>query len=350
MRVTGFEKEGPILVCLTDDNKNRSYTLNFATGEIKGLDGRTLKTTNAIMEKIQFIKGLKNKTYYFGLYAFTKSSGKSYLSIAESLLSYPDLINDYPKDFHDAITYILEKCEGKLPKGYIKWCKEQNVKIHVISLENFYIHQMLTTWPEQLVKKIDQIKVGGLGIYLVKDTCGDQELCNNLVHILDNSLKRYEINDALNLTRRIISLVRTYPNLRTYLDPTKNLSTVYKILMEAKNKERNKQVKKVEEQLKSLDGVIIDGLMIKIPFNLKDFTDEGEQQHNCVGHYYHNEIAKNKQLIYFLRRPKNPEKSYITCRFEVKTKKTVETRVKNNVQYTNDKLFKKIDKMIKDLL
>ena len=67
-----------------------------------------------------------------------------------------------------------------------------------------------------------------------------------------------------------------------------------------------------------------------MPTTLKELIDEGEQQHNCIGHFYNNSMCKGEDFIYFIRKKNEPEKSYITCHFDVYTKKTVEARYKFN--------------------
>lgn len=90
-----------------------------------------------------------------------------------------------------------------------------------------------------------------------------------------------------------------------------------------------------------------------VPSSLKDFTDEGRQQNNCVGHYYHKSIAEGLNLIYFIRKTNSPDKSYITNRFNIHYQKTTETKKKNNA--TNDdqdalRFICRIDEMIRTLI
>lgn len=75
-----------------------------------------------------------------------------------------------------------------------------------------------------------------------------------------------------------------------------------------------------------------------VPTTLKELIDEGEQQHNCVGSYYNNFMSEGNGFIYFIRKKNEPEKSYITCCFNMHTKETVEARYK-----FNDKVSKEED-------
>lgn len=76
-----------------------------------------------------------------------------------------------------------------------------------------------------------------------------------------------------------------------------------------------------------------------VPTTLKELIDEGEQQHNCVGFYYNDFMSVGNVFIYFIRKKNEPEKSYITCRFDMYTKETVEARYK-----FNDEVSKEEDK------
>ena len=67
-----------------------------------------------------------------------------------------------------------------------------------------------------------------------------------------------------------------------------------------------------------------------VPTTLKELIDEGEQQRNCVGSYYNDSVSEGNVFIYFIRKKNEPEKSYITCCFNIYTKETVEARYKFN--------------------
>ena len=73
-----------------------------------------------------------------------------------------------------------------------------------------------------------------------------------------------------------------------------------------------------------------DGYIIKVPQSIDDLVDEGQQQNNCVGYYYNDNIVDNKDLIYFIRKKDKPKKSYVTCRYNINRRETVEHRYVNN--------------------
>ena len=76
-------------------------------------------------------------------------------------------------------------------------------------------------------------------------------------------------------------------------------------------------------------------------------------QNNCVGYYYHDSMARGRDLIYFIRYTATPNRSYITNRYNVYDEQTVESRIKNNDNNNDSKareLIKRIDEKIRELL
>lgn len=67
---------------------------------------------------------------------------------------------------------------------------------------------------------------------------------------------------------------------------------------------------------------------IIVPQNLEDLQNEGKQQNNCVGYYYNDSIKRNRDKIFFIRPTENINKSLITCRFNMASRKVREYRLK----------------------
>ena len=124
-------------------------------------------------------------------------------------------------------------------------------------------------------------------------------------------------------------------------------------IKEIRDKVRNEKILSWESKFSAIETLSNDKYTIIIPKIMEEFTDEGKQQNNCVGHYYHNRMAQNTQIIYFIRRKSIPNKSYITNRYSVSEKETVETRMVNNTANRDAdslELITRIDKMITDIL
>lgn len=93
--------------------------------------------------------------------------------------------------------------------------------------------------------------------------------------------------------------------------------------------------------------------IIKVPQNVEDLVDEGEQQHNCVGSFYNSSIRSGKNLIYFIREISAPSKSLVTCRYSTYEQKTVEHRIFANQHWQEPKekkILAEIDEKIKEIL
>ena len=76
-------------------------------------------------------------------------------------------------------------------------------------------------------------------------------------------------------------------------------------------------------------------------------------QNNCVGYYYHENMLRGEDLIYFIRRKNNPKNSYITNRFNIVSNRTTETLKTNNRRNDDSEaleLIQKIDEMIRKLI
>lgn len=348
--ITNITKNAQLLICETNDPKGREYKIDFREGKIYGISGKALQSSSSIANKVPSDLKAQNPLYH-ALRAFSESnpSDLQYYSIVESLLSYPDLL-DTDIQFH-YFTYTLKTgYGGKLPKGYVAWLRENNLKFSTQTLEDFKVEQIRRQWSPALFENAQKF-CAGTSFNIILATNGDKELCASLLRIVNNSLKRYEFENLTYRIKQIISIMRDYPFLRPSLDDTKNAETAYKILLDAYDKEREKAIIEKEKQILSLNDEVVEDLMIKIPTSLEDFTNEGKQQHNCVGHYYHSSIAAGRTLIYFLRKTNSPDKSYVTCRFDVSANKTVEHRTKNNNWYEdNEKIIERVDNMIKAIL
>ena len=133
-----------------------------------------------------------------------------------------------------------------------------------------------------------------------------------------------------------------------YLDTNRTFEQNYKIFKEYRDKEKNNLLSKNLKKLNFLNNYQIKDYIICVPQDKNDLIEEGKAQNNCVGHYYNDSIIEGENLIYFIRNKKNPTKSFVTCRYNLTDKSTVEHRTKNNNQYSNTELFMTIDKLINE--
>ncbi len=345
--VTNIEKKGPVIICHTDDPKGRTYKLDFSKKAIYGISNKEMNSTSSILEKVPSFLSTKDNIFYCALCAFRYNINPSRWPIVESLLSYPDLIQDFFE--FDMMDYIAVYCNNKLPKNYVPWCRENQRCFSLCSLKDFIREQQTKQWPQQLRDFIEKFYIG-TNFDFVNETHCNKELCISLMHIVKNSIKRYEVAGLIGNIQKIIATLMEKPQLLPYLDDTKSAKLLVQILKNHLEKERNDKMLANEAKISALDGMMIEDLLIKIPSTIDDFTDEGNQQHNCVGYFYHNRIAKGTDLIYFLRKADAPKVSWVTCRFSTLFKETVEHRLRFNEPFAANSLFEKIDGMINNLL
>lgn len=134
----------------------------------------------------------------------------------------------------------------------------------------------------------------------------------------------------------------------SYLDTNRTFGQNYEIFEEYKDKAKNDIISKNLKKLNFLNNYQIEDYVIYVPQDKKDLVEEGKAQNNCVGYYYNESIIKGENLIYFIRKKENPTKSFVTCRYKLADKSTVEHRTKNNKWYGNENLINAIDKLINE--
>ena len=97
------------------------------------------------------------------------------------------------------------------------------------------------------------------------------------------------------------------------------MSLAYKAKENALNDEKfNKLANSIVEYLKKDDDEketkMEKEYEIVFPRSTRDFINEGQQQHNCVGSYCRN-VLNGYNIIFFIRKKENPDESYITGEF-----------------------------------
>ena len=137
-----------------------------------------------------------------------------------------------------------------------------------------------------------------------------------------------------------------------HLDGNRDFRHNIKAFEYARDKERNDKIIENEAKIKAIEQLSNEEFVIIVPSDIEQFTQEGQMQNNCVGYYYHNNMAMGRDLIYFIRHTATPRRSYITNRYNVHDRQTVESRIKNNENNNDSKareLIKRIDEKIREL-
>lgn len=275
-----------------------------------------------------------------------------------------DIISRYEPfiPYLDRVDYFPDEC----PKGFIKWVLDHDLRFSSHALQCFHVEVEVQKQAKQF-SKIDQQTIKTLTDYYIE---GNYRIITNLFSLPNKRIKlmlklfRATIKNGVcwNLDydfRRFLDNVlddyySSFPeDWEEYVDTNRSFEYNMKNFEILKETRKKQQIISQENKIRTITDLSNETYTIIVPETLEQFTNEGKQQNNCVGHYYHNNIAGGVDFIYFIRKTENPNKSYITCRYNVSAAGTIEHRTKNN-RPNNDAaavaLIIAIDKRIKELL
>lgn len=229
--------------------------------------------------------------------------------------------------------------DGDIPEGFIDFCLKNDITVNINSYNSFQLSKKNKDYPEdvrllaaQFDKMIDNSELPKE--YIIKILrCYKNSLLKYGEYAFDG---RYKLSNTLNGVAEYPELIKLIDNQSSFALVAKAVSKNYRLL---KDKEQQEQIEKSQKRIKELETLTYKDYCFIVPTTPKELIDEGEQQHNCVGSYYNDSMSEGIGFIYFIRKKNEPEKSYITCYFDVYTKKTVEARYK-----FNDEVFKEEDK------
>lgn len=355
--MTGANKTGT-MVTITVQDRKFPITFDMTTGQYTSYTGRAVKgfPVAAI--------GADGLSHIEKLLISATRNGVKTLSRLELFLGQPDLLENVPS------VYDLP---AECPKGFIKWVRERQKPLNEDSLHEFKIIQALHQQSKEDSEiyefltttkgsPADRISVEGKKLadwYLTTDPT-TRKIFNKILKV---SLEGFSWNFTRDMSEWLnyfITPVYFNPIFGTsidnpiqYANTNRSFAWNNKMLSEiAKNQVEGSIIAK-EDIIRPIEALSNEQFTVVVPSSLKDFTDEGRQQNNCVGYYYHRSIVEGLNLIYFIRKANNPDKSYITNRFNIQSQKTTETRMKNNAK-NNDRnahqLIRRIDEMIRTLI
>lgn len=322
----------------------KEIIINNKTGEI--IDYETMRTTvfedlakaHDIGKRINFISGLyeesdktkKNESYVsMEVYILETISLKKEKNdfffgmrkgdrIYSLLLSNPNLRISWDYD-------------GDIPEGFVDFCLKNSLMLNDSNYKIFQSSKKIKDVRILVAEYIEEINRSGLSKeYVVK-----------ILRAYKNSVLKYGCYafNGYSALKYTLMYVGQFPELinnqSSFALAAKAVDKNYKLL---KDKEQQELIQKNQKRIKELENLLYEDYCFIVPTTPKELIDEGEQQHNCVGSYYNNSMSNGIGFIYFIRKKNEPEKSYITCRFDVYTKETVEARYK-----FNDKVSKEED-------
>jgi hypothetical protein len=238
----------------------------------------------------------------------------------------------------------------KIPKGYINWCRKRNKKISQETLQIFNLEQELI---KQGCPKRECLRMENLNEILpnraMKVLIDNKEIRKTLFTILENDYKLFKEVSRY----RIEDLIYCMNMGTNFVDITTGIEENYILYQNYLNKNKEKMILSQEQKIFELENIENNTYCIVVPKTLQDFTNEGEQQRNCVGHFYHDSIVRGENLIYFIRYKNDPTHSLNTCRFNICSNKTTENRTYCNQSSSKeviDFIVTVVDPKIRELL
>lgn len=351
MILSSIEKEKNLLVLGFDNGKQATF--DFITCKSCGVSNKPIQFKTFLSYLCHVSEELSDQMICKLLLSIKSEYICDALEVLikiEQWFSCLDVI-DFEEGYYGGFANYLSKIQ--IEKGFIPWLRSNNKKM------NWHSHRDYVIWKiaKQLKgnEKQNQNAIRSLTYLSAMD---DTELAKlaqtsifeKLLQSLKTDFKNYNCPNGSEL-RELKALLLQYPELEQFLDANRGIKYNYKTIKTMQERTRNEKILANESRIYALEDFDCDDeIQIVVPHAMEDFAKEGKQQNNCVGHYYHNSIAQGNDLIYFLRKKDNVNKSFVTCRFNVRLGYSAETRIKNNDSYFNAELFNKIDKEIKRLL
>ena len=237
-------------------------------------------------------------------------------------------ISHFIKDSH---YYKLDS--SKMPQGMLKYFNDTNTEITTQEI----IRYMLIL--KYGVAGANFIKDYGVQKYKVIDKyIGIKNLQKSLIASIKNLYVATivsEVDDLFHTLNRADE--NTLLQIGSMFDTNRDIGYNNKIIEKFVNREKNAKIEENLKKLNFINNLEMGDFIVVVPQTMEDKAKEGQMQNNCVGYYYDNSIREGKDFIYFIRKKENPNKSYITCRYNIRYNDTVEYRLKNNSPIRNKK-------------
>lgn len=336
--IINVTKENGVIILTTDDNK--TIKVDCINHVIKSYTGRSVIKFPV---GVTFSENVKKYNVLYGLNELCRSETvQRRCALIEQLWNDLDIVESIPNT-------------DKIPAGYIKFCRENEKEINDNSLNDFLVWKTFKNVSEK-----DKELYMNIYNYIKRDYSQPTvEFIAMISKIYKSTLKSNHFNVTLHIGNAMINFIDKCKEIKTkykninimeVIDTNRDFETNKELLQNAVNKVKEKAIIEKEDKIRGLTTLNLGEYLIVVPQTLEDFSNEGKMQNNCVGYFYHDSIIEGRNLIYFVRTKTNPSKSYITCRYSISSKKTVEHRIKNNVNYNYDEMLAKIDERIKELL
>lgn len=232
------------------------------------------------------------------------------------------------------------------PKGLHQFLINNNYTLVLPNLVDFYRKNTYSNFNYNFTKEVLDGSFETMDKLL--EIMGSTDIIKK---IMVSTIKNGEIPSFSDIHKLLKGIIKY--KIFDVLDGNRTLSYNIELYHAVLESRKNEMLQKQLQKLNFINGLEFDDYIVIVPQTVEEKADEGKQQNNCVGHYYDDSIIKGENLIYFLRKKNKPNKSYITCRYNIPAEKTVEYRRKNNIDVYNEteiEILKKIDKIIKEKL
>ena len=281
-------------------------------------------------------------------YATKYITSPSY-SIKEWIFSYPEL---WEKTSTTDTLCIQFDC----PTGYINFLKANNLYINKTNYDLFKLYSffpnnkliLAKNWMP-VIDRISETKKQYLFTHPI--------LFSLIQKIVMTSAKNFELfsrpTDSISQIIYYCMVLKAEENNFSILNSNRGLVYNEKSLAETYENRADEVLATNLQKINGINHYQIADYEIVVPQSIDDLNAESKHQNNCVGYYYNNSIRAGENYIYFLRKKTNPNESYMTCRFNVINKATIEFFYKNNRRVNNEKeieILKQIDEKIKQIL
>lgn len=247
--------------------------------------------------------------------------------VADKMYDYEWIFN-YSDNLYD-IEAIIEDRNNigvkTMPKGFAKYIADENItSLCYTDFANFIL---LTKYGEFGINLVNKDSYYKSSVINLLDILGKDTLQKIVVNSAKKGLLSFDFRSMSNCIDILISM--NY-DVKSVIDINRDFNYNLNTLFKLKDKEKNEALAKKLQKLNFINGLTFDNYVVVVPQTQDDKVAEGKMQNNCVGSYYDESILEGRNLIYFIRKIDSPTKSYMTCRYNIANKDTVEYRLKNN--------------------
>lgn len=278
------------------------------------------------------------------------------LYIIEPAYSIKEWIFSYPELWEETFTTNTLCIQFDCPAGYINFLKTNNLYINQKSYDLFKLYSFFPS--NKLILAKNWMPVINVINEAKKQYLFTHPILFSLIQkIVMTSAKNFEISshpaDSISQIIYYCMALKAEENNFSILNSNRGLIYNEKSLTETYENRADEVLATNLQKINGINHYQIADYEIVVPQSIDDLNAESKHQNNCVGYYYNNSIRASENYIYFLRKKTNPNESYMTCRFNVINKATIEFFYKNNRMVNNKEeieILKQIDEKIKQIL